>query len=271
MQSQFSKQYLKFFIQVHNGGIIFLSSKCVQYGELFWFSRAPKLNHKMSKELQLQSTQNLLKKVETLKKEIKQQKSVKSINKIALIIVLFFVVISIFSVFITPVLEAPDEISHIDYINFISTRGHLTNQYVASDSSSEGHQPPLYYFIGSLIVRLTTQDNKINITPQKHPLFYCLGKFNAVPVYLHNSIIDKDYFADLKDLLAYYSLRLMSVLFGAITLVYAYKTSKKIFGNNYWSLLPLLFIACLPQFIFISGAINNDTLLTTFCAMIIFI
>jgi 4-amino-4-deoxy-L-arabinose transferase-like glycosyltransferase len=174
-------------------------------------------------------------------------------------IVAYFVVYATALAFLQPPLESPDEVAHLAYINFVSRTWEIPNQFSKEKAVAwEGHQPPLYYFLGAALVHAFKADRTLDLTPVpncKH--FWHGGRLDNVPVFHH---VGRDIFATPMDRALYYSLRLLSVALGAATLIYVLKLSRLFFGNCGWVIWPAFFVATLPQFAFISAMVNNDNL-----------
>src|SRR5262245_28981824 len=71
-------------------------------------------------------------------------------------ILLGFVAISTAYSVVVPVLEAPDEPSHVAFVRYLRTNHALPSQEprYGYPVGQEGSQPPLYYAVGSVLWRL---------------------------------------------------------------------------------------------------------------------
>jgi len=176
----------------------------------------------------------------------------------------FFLFATLFAVFV-PVFEVPDEPAHLAYIHFLVGRAALPNQ---SDPSyfvpDEGHQPPLYYVMGALLCRVTMPDGVVDVQPViQRPPGSDLPE--NIPIYRH---LTARIFPTTRDRFGFYLLRLMSVGMGLLNLFCIYLLARSMLQDTRWALVPAAFVATLPQFLFISGGINNDNLanlLSTVC------
>ncbi|MCL5962646.1 MAG: glycosyltransferase family 39 protein [Chloroflexi bacterium] len=161
---------------------------------------------------------------------------------LTLIISLYLVLAAAYAIKI-PKWNAPDEPSHYNYVKAIAVdrrfpilaRGDYDFDYLEKLKSAhfpdgmpidrvryESHQPPLYYLLAT-------------------PLFWATA---ALPI-------------DAQVVL----LRMLSVLFGALTILVAYATLRRVFRDR--ALVPLAvaaFIASVPMYIAITAAIENDSL-----------
>jgi 4-amino-4-deoxy-L-arabinose transferase-like glycosyltransferase len=176
----------------------------------------------------------------------------------------FFLFATLFAFFV-PVFEVPDEPAHLAYINFLAGRGELPNQFdPARAVPEEGHQPPLYYALGAFLCRIFVPDGVVNVEPviQRPP-----GSDlpTNIPIYRH---MTAQVFPSTSDQRGFYLLRMMSVSMGLLNLLCIYLLALRILQDKRWTFVPVAFAATLPQFMFISGGINNDNLanlLSTVC------
>lgn len=158
-------------------------------------------------------------------------------------IIAIYLVLAVAYASTIPKWNAPDEPSHYNYVKNIAEHGQLPilkqGDYdfgyleklkaarfpdgMSIDSIRyESHQPPLYYLLATPIFWATT----------------------ALPV--NSQVI---------------ALRLLSALFGALTILVGYRALRLAFGND--SLVPVAsaaFIASVPMYIHLTAAINNDSL-----------
>lgn len=166
---------------------------------------------------------------------------------------------SIVFVFLIPPFEANDEPYHLEYINYIVKKSSLPNQLNEKEKVNiEGHQFPLYYFVGASLLKIIWGDAVINFSlvyNKKH--FTAGGPESLVPVFNHTN---NNPFNDDESRVKFYFLRLISSFFGILNLFFIYKIAKFFFKNNKLVLLCLFFAASLPQFIYSSSTITNDSL-----------
>ena len=202
--------------------------------------------------------------------------------ELAIVVLLFIVLASLYS-FVVPLGEGPDEPGHAAYAFFLAREGRLPVQHSdrrQSDVPGEGHQPPLAYTLASLMLAwLPPQERQIDLPG--NPRFTWAGgdELNAVA---HGS---REYWPWRGAVLAWHLARLVSVALGAVTVLCTYMAAQAIDQRLHpaidgWapdrvrSKLPLLaaaFVALNPQFLFISGLITNDALLTTLSAAILWL
>jgi len=162
---------------------------------------------------------------------------------------------------LVPPFELPDEPDHLAYVNFIAERGALPNQYNPSQAVlREGHQPPLYYALGALVVRLTQPDWRVDVRPVPHrPPDPAAPEH--IPIFRH---VDMPIFPTRADWMGFYLLRLLSVLMATLNVAVALRLFEHaLSGSPSWqpiSHLAAILLVGLPQFAFISGGITNDNL-----------
>ncbi len=179
-------------------------------------------------------------------------------NPVKALILVYFLTFATVVAFVQPVFEAPDENAHVAYINFLAEHGELPNQYDPDRAVPwEGHQPPLYYALAAVPVRLFKHDHRLTVCLERNRKSpWVDGQFVDRPVYDHRS---RGVFPSRADRVLFYSLRLFSVVLGAANLLLIFGLAALVFDDR-WSVWPALFVATLPQFGFISGVINNDNL-----------
>lgn len=174
------------------------------------------------------------------------------------VVIAFLVVAAIYSV-ITPIFEAPDEIQHYFYVKYLADERVLPVLTMPAEEAfqQEGSQPPLYYLLGALATFwIDTNDALSLLRPNPYanvgvPL--ALGNKNVV---IHTA---QEAFPFRGAVLAIHLVRFLSVLLGAVTVLSTYLLTREIFPQDKALALGAASInAFIPQFLFISGAVNND-------------
>ncbi len=172
-------------------------------------------------------------------------------------------IISLFAVFAfaysvrVPVYEAPDEVAHVKYAYYIATENRLPDM----SDSYEAWQPPLYYAIGGITLKVFG----LRSIPQLE-----LNPNGATQV---NSDIHgtNEGFPYSEPFLAVHVLRWMTILFGAAALVFVYLISLTVLPER--KLLALASAATaglVPQFTFTSGYVSNDVPAMLFATVTIY-
>jgi len=167
-----------------------------------------------------------------------------------------------------PLWEAPDEPSHYlcvrrisDGRNFSPPRFTAGQRSIWNDgyiySLYESSQPPLYYLMAApamktLAVRVLPLGEGVALPPVR-PDFHRQGN-----LFIH----DRKTVWDLKtNEVRGHLFRLFSIIPGVIAVYLVYRMARAVFpGHPAATAAAAGFIACLPQFNFISGAISNDSL-----------
>lgn len=180
-------------------------------------------------------------------------------KKAYLSVLAYFLIGSIVFVYLIPPFEANDEPYHLEYINYIVSNSSLPNQLNEKEKVNiEGHQFPLYYFVSASLIKIIWGNSPVKFSlvfNKKH--FSAGGPENLVPVFNH---IINNPFADNESKMKFYFLRLLSTLFGVFNLFFIFKIAKLFFEDYRIVILCSFFAASLPQFIFASSTITNDSL-----------
>lgn len=157
-----------------------------------------------------------------------------------------------------PPFEGPDEAQHFAYLSWLINENSLPPQGDVAWSNGieqESGQPPLYYFIASLPVRLVA----LNDPPAIYrPNPYFVG---VLPPDNHNRAVH--YPTDTTPLrggwLALYVAREVTLLFGALLVIAVYGLAQQIWPNpRRIALAAALLVAVTPQVVFISSMVSND-------------
>ena len=158
---------------------------------------------------------------------------------------------------VTPAWEAPDEVGHFDYVAHLLTERALPRQRVGE--LGEAHQPPLYYALAALLASpadLADATGGFRLNPR----FMFAGHGGKdVNISLHGTA---ETFPFRGQALGLHLARLASGLMALVTVLLTVGLGWRLFPQR--PLIGLLagsLTAFNPQFLFISGAVNNDNLL----------
>ncbi len=168
----------------------------------------------------------------------------------------FLVLASSYSVQV-PVYEAPDETAHAQYANFLVTHAQLPD----IPQSYEGWQPPLYYAVGGLALKMLGLDSlpSLAVNPNR----------GIEPNFLIHTSAESFPYSD--SVLSVHVLRWISALFGAATLVVIYFTALMLFPKRKLLAFSAAATAGLvPQFAFMSGSVDNDIPAVFFGSLVIY-
>jgi len=176
------------------------------------------------------------------------------------IIAAYLVLGSIYSWFILP-FEGPDEFQHFSYIEWLVRGNGFPPQGDAAWETlieQEAGQPPLYYLLASLPVRLVDLDEP--------PAVYRPNPYFVAP--LPRDELDNDnraihYPGDARPLaggwLALYLARATTLGWGVLLLVSIYGLTRQVVpGDRKLALMATFLVAVIPQVVFIGSMISND-------------
>jgi hypothetical protein len=180
---------------------------------------------------------------------------------LVVILALFLILATAYSV-IVPLGEAPDEVPHFTYIRYLAEHHRLP----LGAEEHEGFQPPLYYVIGAASTFWIDTSDFVVRANADYSFTEDVPPFNLL---LHTTEESFPYYGWA---LAWHLLRLLSVLMGATTVWATYWMAREIFtGEKYIAVGAAAFNAFLPQFLFISGVINNDNLAACLSALMLLV
>ena len=160
--------------------------------------------------------------------------------------------------YVTPTLEAPDEIYHYDYIRSLVNTGRPP-VLEEGEGRGFGHHAPLYYAYGALVSFWVGEDD-LEEWPQRHNPYFGyrfgdVGRDNK-NLYLHP---DDDTLGRSDTWLGIRIVRWASVVMGAITVWVVYRVGREVFPDRPEMALGAAGLAAfIPEFLFISGAVNDD-------------
>lgn len=188
--------------------------------------------------------------------------------------------------FIVPIFEAPDEWTHTGHVAYLA-EGNGLPVMLPGRGIWGGQQPPLYYAIGALLVQPFETDGIDTYERERRNPHSSLG-FALDPGnknnYLHGPAESFPY----RGLaLTVHLLRLYSMTFGLVTLIFTYLTAYEIFDFRFsilaWRASPgdspgslnrqwfagavAFFVACQPMFAFITASVANEPANMAFSAI----
>jgi len=187
-------------------------------------------------------------------------------------LILYFLLALAYSV-VTPIYEGPDEPMHYAYVRHLIETGSLpplTGYEEGHPAHQETSQPPLYYATAALLTFWTPDQGDYATLLERNPHF----AYPASPTtpdnkntWLHTPAEDFPYH---RTVLAVRLTRLVSSLFGALGVVATWGLGRELWPSS--DSLPLLaagLTAFIPQFLFMSGLVTNDTAVMAFSACIL--
>ena len=179
-------------------------------------------------------------------------------QRVALALVLTYVVVASAYALIVPSWEAPDEPAHFAFIRDVIEAHQLPIDHTGA--LGEEHQPPLYYLLAGLATLPANLGSTVGgFRANSHFLWAGHGgtEINAA---IHSS---DETFPFRDQALGLHLAREVSVLLGVGTVVVTLVLGWELFPQlPLVGLLAASFVAFDPQFLFISGEVSNDNLLT---------
>lgn len=174
---------------------------------------------------------------------------------------LFAIAATFYSV-VTPLFEMSDELWHYPMVKTLADGNSLPIQDGQNPGpwKQEGSQPPLYYYLAAVSTAgIDTSDVNTVLRPNPHVdngVITLDGNNNLV---VHN--VDRERWPWYGSVLAVHIARLLSVIFGAGAVYFTYRIGVTVFPSQSWlALAGSAAVAFTPMFVFISGAVNNDSM-----------
>lgn len=159
--------------------------------------------------------------------------------------------------FTTPLFEAPDEPAHLQYILFVADHGRRPDLWTeVREAGTASFESPFYYLMLGAILRASGIAHPFAY-PERNPDF-TFTPYASPPNYFLPTTGGYDYV---------HFLRGFSSLFGLITVYCAYLAAALLKANRLLCLVSSAVTAFLPQFSYISGVLNNDTLATALASI----
>ena len=188
---------------------------------------------------------------------------------IALILAAFLALGVVYAV-VTPLFEKPDEIWHYPYVKYLADGQGLPVQDLAQAQPvmrQESTQPPLYYVTAALATFWTEDDDWQDLV-WLNPFW----GYNAPGTINDNKNrvlhTDRERFPYRGAVLAVRAARLVSVTWGAITVLATYLMALELFPKRRsFAAGAAALVAFNPQFIFISSAVSNDSTVSALCTL----
>ncbi|MFZ0545949.1 MAG: glycosyltransferase family 39 protein, partial [Candidatus Promineifilaceae bacterium] len=181
-------------------------------------------------------------------------------NKELLLIILAYCLAGVVYAFATPPLEDSDGYKHYPFVQYVQRNWQLPVLDPENPGLwlQEAAQPPLYYILMALVTSpIDTSD-----LPEIHQLnpHAFVGDPNQVGnknLIIHQP--EKESFPWTGSVLAIYIIRLASIGLGVGTIVVVFRLGRLLFDDRI-ALLAAALTAFNPMFLFVSAAVNNDSL-----------
>lgn len=178
-------------------------------------------------------------------------------KRLFLLILCVYLILATTVSIIVPLGEAPDEADHYAYARYLAQNRALP----AGPEITQGKHPPLYHSLAALLGGWTGMGLFLQPNPDVLPI----RPDGPANFFIHG---ERERFPWHDGPLAFHLARLLSVLLGAVTLWGAWQIGRESFPQHpETGLLAAAFLAGLPGFLYISGAMNNDNAAGAFGAL----
>ena len=179
-------------------------------------------------------------------------------RRLASLILVAFVALAVAYSVANPMYESTDELHHYRYVEYLIHTGQLPVQ-TESGARIQAHHPPLYYALAALASGWVQADRPWDYEPEHNPFWqyrgFEVGSDNK-NFYIH--LRDED-FPYRGTALAFHIARWVNVVLGALTVGCTYGIARRAFpGRPRVALAAMACVAFNPQFLYMSGAVNND-------------
>ena len=156
--------------------------------------------------------------------------------------------------------EAPDEQWHFAFVQHVATgRGlPVQSEQPTHLARQEGSQPPLYYLLAAAATFwIDTSDFPGIVWENPHYGYNLPGVVNDNKnLFIHTAL---ENFPWRGAVLAIHLARFVSLGMGALAVLLSYRLALEIFDEKILAAMAGAFVAFVPQFIFISSAVSNDS------------
>ncbi len=171
-----------------------------------------------------------------------------------------------------PIFEGPDEVEHYRFIRTFTQTWALPDPY--TQVRAQYHQAPLYYWL-TVPLALLTNDTDFPQIDGRHNPYYPFeigipGNDNK-NLFLHTRAEAFPY-SESGTARAVHLIRLLSIALGACTVLTSYAIFLVLWPSRPdRRLMALGLVAFMPQFLYLSGTINNDNLLYLLTTLTLFL
>ena len=169
-----------------------------------------------------------------------------------------YVTLALAYCFANPLYESTDEIRHFRYVRHVAVYRSLPIQSPTAPRA-QSHHPPLYYIMGAIVSGWVPISQDVYFSPPENPFWgynsWEVGTDNK-NLYVHG---DDEHFPWHDAALAAYLVRFMTILIGAGAVAFTYMAGREAAPDHpELALAGASLLAYNPQFLYLSGAINND-------------
>ena len=191
---------------------------------------------------------------------------------LVLILVCFAALGVVYSV-VVPLFEASDELWHYPMVKTIADRWELPVQDAVNVGPwrQEGSQPPLYYGLAAVLTFwVDTSDMDVVRRLNPHVDSGVSTPDGNINMVVHHPV--RETFPWQGTALAVHLIRLVSVGMGVVSVYLAYRLVSELFPDRPELALGVAAVnAFTPMFVFVSGSVNNDSLVILLCTLALFL
>lgn len=190
-------------------------------------------------------------------------------RELVLVLALFIALGILYST-TTPLFEAPDEQWHFAYVQYVASGRGLPIQTLDKPTHlarQEGSQPPLYYLLAAAATFwIDTSDYPGIVWENPHYGYNVPGVVNDNKnLFIHTALESFPYRGAA---LAIHLARLLSVGLGALAILFTYLLTLEIFPDRkFLAASAGAAAAFVPQFLFVSSAVSNDSAIVAMSAL----
>jgi 4-amino-4-deoxy-L-arabinose transferase-like glycosyltransferase len=196
--------------------------------------------------------------------------TIQSNSLFALILIGYLVLALGFSV-VNPIYESTDELHQFRYVRYLQEFRALPEQR-ADQPRIQAHHPPLYYLIAALTTSLIPPDRPALYEPVHNPYYgYRYWEINNDNKnrYLHGPDEQWPYSGVV---LMVHIARWINIIIGALMVWVTYRLAFTVFPDRKsLAAAAAAVVAFNPQFLFMSGAVNNDVIAGLFGSILLWI
>lgn len=172
-----------------------------------------------------------------------------------LVVLATFLALATTTAWLTPAWEANDEVDHVQYVQSVAA-----GEIPVIGDNIESAQPPLYYAAVAVWMKALGIDE--DFTTEVTPAVQSGG--------LPELQLEHDYTAAEREAAeAVHWLRLLSVVFGLVTVLCTYLAGRLVGLSTPVTLAATATVALWPKFLLISATVQNDSLVTALCSVLI--
>jgi hypothetical protein len=187
---------------------------------------------------------------------------------LGVLVLVYLLLGAIYSVSL-PILEAPDEMWHYSYVRYLVRERDLPPWDTDSPVGQESSQPPLYYVAAALATAwVDASSPNAFLDRNPHWGYPSAGTVNDNKNMFFHQREGAEAFPWRDMALAVHIARLVNLAFGALTLASTYLLAREVFVERPGLVVSATaVVAFIPQFLFISSAINNDAAASAFSTL----